>query len=93
MFTDSFSEISSLMIKGFLLGLLNVYRWTRPYQHVILPPTCRFYPTCSAYAEQSIRENGLMTGLWLSLKRLLRCHPGQPGGIDFVPTSLNQPVR
>jgi uncharacterized protein len=73
------------MIQNIILALLKAYRWTRPYQHVIIPPTCRFYPSCSAYAEEAIIQNGLLLGLWQSCCRLLKCHPGHSGGVDLVP--------
>ncbi len=59
----------------------------RVYQVVIsplLPKRCRFYPTCSSYAIQAIEKHGLR-GLWLALKRILKCHPLHPGGYDPVP--------
>ena len=46
---------------------------------------CRFYPTCSCYAETAITRYGVIKGCWLALKRLLRCHPWHPGGVDPVP--------
>ncbi|MBP1932336.1 membrane protein insertion efficiency factor YidD [Ammoniphilus resinae] len=49
------------------------------------PPTCRFYPTCSSYAHQAIEKHGFYTGIILSVKRLLKCHPFHPGGYDPVP--------
>ncbi|MDX9999741.1 MAG: membrane protein insertion efficiency factor YidD [Polyangia bacterium] len=48
----------------------------------LLPPACRFTPSCSVYAMESIRKHGPLVGLWRSLKRLLRCHPFHPGGHD-----------
>ena len=48
----------------------------------LLPPACRFQPTCSEYAMESIRRRGLGTGVWLSLRRVLRCNPLHPGGYD-----------
>jgi hypothetical protein len=58
------------------------------YQRVIsplFPPSCRFYPCCSAYAVDALRVHGALRGLWLTLLRLLRCGPWHPGGIDPVP--------
>jgi hypothetical protein len=49
------------------------------------PPTCRFYPTCSAYALEAISKYGAFKGGGLAMKRLLRCHPMNPGGFDPVP--------
>ena len=51
----------------------------------LLPPACRFYPTCSEYALVAIRRYGLMRGAWLASRRVLRCHPWNPGGVDPVP--------
>ena len=49
------------------------------------PPTCRFVPTCSAYALAALRERGALAGSWLTVRRLLRCHPFCEGGWDPVP--------
>ncbi len=60
----------------------------RAYQLIlssVLAPACRFYPTCSEYAYESIRRYGFLKGIFLALKRILRCHPFHPGGIDLVP--------
>jgi uncharacterized protein len=58
------------------------------YQRVIspmTPPTCRYYPSCSQYALTAIRRFGPFKGTWLALRRLVRCHPWTPGGVDYVP--------
>ena len=67
-----------------LLGLLWVYqRVVSP----IAPPTCRFSPSCSQYAVVAIRRHGALRGTWLAGRRLLRCHPWTPGGVDDVPAA------
>lgn len=62
-----------------LLGLYK--RFLSP----LLPPACRFHPTCSEYARESILRHGLAKGAWLTILRLSRCHPFHPGGFDPVP--------
>ena len=52
-----------------------------------LPPRCRFYPTCSAYAVEAIELHGAARGGWLALRRLATCGPWHPGGVDLVPGS------
>ncbi|MFS0722785.1 membrane protein insertion efficiency factor YidD [Paenibacillus sp. 1P07SE] len=49
------------------------------------PPTCRFYPSCSAYALEALETHGAARGSWLTVKRICKCHPFHPGGIDYVP--------
>lgn len=66
----------------------SVKRLLRLYSLLISPFTggnCRFYPSCSNYAMQAIDEHGLARGGWLGIKRLSRCHPWHPGGVDLVP--------
>lgn len=60
----------------------------RAYQTVVSPmtgPSCRYYPSCSQYALVAVQRHGALRGSWLAARRLLRCHPWTPGGVDDVP--------
>ena len=69
-------------MKRVLLGLIAGYRY---FLSPLLGPSCRFYPTCSAYATEAVERHGSLRGSWLALKRISRCHPWHPGGFDPVP--------
>jgi putative membrane protein insertion efficiency factor len=56
----------------------------------LLPQTCRFIPSCSQYAIEAIEEHGPLKGMWLSLRRLIRCHPWGSHGVDCVPRRHRQ---
>lgn len=64
------------------IGLIRFYRRA---VSPLFPPRCRFYPSCSEYAEQALRRHGVVRGGWMSIVRLLKCHPLHPGGYDPVP--------
>ena len=68
-------------MKTIALALLRLYRLAiSPY----LPPSCRFYPTCSSYMIEAIEKKGVIRGIMLGLIRILKCHPLHPGGFDPV---------
>ncbi|AUX74399.1 membrane protein insertion efficiency factor YidD [Erwinia pyrifoliae] len=70
------------------LGSLLLIALIRVYQRVISPllgPHCRFHPSCSQYGIEALRRFGMIKGSWLAMKRLLKCHPFNPGGDDPVP--------
>ncbi|UCH52287.1 MAG: membrane protein insertion efficiency factor YidD [Pseudomonadota bacterium] len=79
-------------MRALILSLLRFYqRWIAP----LLGQRCRFYPSCSHYAHDAVALHGPTYGSWLALRRLLRCHPWHPGGVDPVPTPAekSKPLR
>jgi uncharacterized protein len=76
-------------VRRALLGAIAFYsRAISP----ALPPRCRFYPTCSAYAAEAVELHGAGRGSWLALRRLVKCAPWHPGGIDPVPDRATPPA-
>ena len=64
---------------------LLLLRFYKRFISPLLPPMCRFEPTCSVYTMQAVEKYGVLRGAWLGMKRLWRCHPFNPGGWDPVP--------
>lgn len=80
--------VSDLTIKKTILFLIIVYRYTiSPF----LGNRCRFYPSCSSYAEEAIKLHGVWQGVWLAVKRISKCHPWHSGGYDPVPDKKLKP--
>jgi uncharacterized protein len=79
---------AGLPARALLLGLLRVYR---TLISPMLGPRCRFYPSCSAYAEEAVRAHGAAKGTALAVWRVLRCSPLSAGGVDPVPPSDQDP--
>jgi putative membrane protein insertion efficiency factor len=74
------------ILKAALLFLIHTYQHTLS---LTFGPCCRFYPSCSSYAIEAIEKFGIAKGIWLSLKRLVKCHPFNSGGYDPV-TEINK---
>lgn len=71
-----------LLPRNVAIGVMKLYRLTIS---PLYGQVCRYYPSCSAYSLKSYQEHGFVKGLWLTVKRLVRCHPFTAGGIDDVP--------
>jgi len=70
------------MITALLRAAVRGYQWfVRP----VLPSACRFYPSCSEYADEALARHGIRRGAWLAMTRVCRCGPWHPGGCDPVP--------
>ena len=70
-----------MLTRAVLLVLRFYRRWISPLK----PPSCRYTPTCSAYAVEAVLRYGALRGGWLAVRRVLRCHPWARGGYDPVP--------
>ena len=73
-----------LILRSFIFGLLKMYRWLLS---PILPCSCRYLPTCSEYALEAVQKYGVLGGTWLTIKRILKCHPWGEMGHDPVPSN------
>ncbi len=74
-------------LQRIIIALLRIYQYCIS---PLLGPRCRFYPSCSAYSVEAIQRHGVLYGSWLTIKRLLKCHPLSCGGFDPVPEHKKQ---
>jgi uncharacterized protein len=74
-------RITGYIFKRICLFLINFYRM---YISPLKPRVCRFYPSCSQYTYEAVERYGIVRGLYMGMKRILRCHPFNPGGYDPV---------
>lgn len=81
-FLASLLSAFSFLLSKIMLALIAFYRTCIS---PLLPPACRYTPTCSQYAQEAIRKYGPFKGGWLAFKRILRCHPWGGSGYDPVP--------
>jgi len=75
------NNILSQILKNVLIGAIRLYQ---KYISPLKPPSCRFYPSCSQYALDAIKKYGSIKGTFMSVRRILKCHPFNPGGYDPV---------
>jgi len=80
--TTTWRARAALLPRRAVMGLISGYK---VLISPLLPPSCRFTPTCSSYALTSVERYGVIRGGWLAAKRIGRCHPWNPGGYDPVP--------
>lgn len=76
------ARVKQALLDRLMIGAIRFYQLAIS---PALPPSCRFYPTCSEYTLQAIAKYGALKGLWLGVRRIARCHPFHPGGYDPVP--------
>jgi putative membrane protein insertion efficiency factor len=79
-----------MTVRAIVVLPLRLYRFAIS---PLLGQRCRFYPSCSQYAIDAIQKHGVLGGSWLALRRLVRCHPGHPGGVDLVPERACRPLE
>ena len=72
-------------------ALLFAVRVYQAFFSALMPSACKFYPSCSHYAAEAVRIHGARRGSWLALRRVSRCHPFTPGGVDLVPDAADFP--
>ena len=84
---DPFLLLSRLPRAAVLLSIRFYQVVLSPLKAAIFgqPACCRFYPTCSQYALEAVHSRGVAVGVYLALRRILKCHPFHPGGVDPVP--------
>ncbi|AAF38037.1 Putative membrane protein insertion efficiency factor [Chlamydia pneumoniae] len=89
MFSMSFKRFLQQIPVRICLLIIYLYQWLIS---PLLGSCCRFFPSCSHYAEQALKSHGFLMGCWLSIKRIGKCGPWHPGGIDMVPKTALQEV-
>ena len=83
---SNFSERRISLPSKIIIGLIKFYK---KFISPLKPPSCRFTPTCSTYTLEAVKKFGAIKGLYLGFRRVLRCHPLNPGGYDPVPDEFS----
>jgi hypothetical protein len=78
-------RVVALVVRLPALALIGFFRLWQLLASPTYGQTCRFYPSCSAYGVEAVRVHGAVRGGWLTVRRIARCHPWNPGGVDPVP--------
>ena len=81
-------KIIDRLSKAAVFLLTLPIKFYRKFLSPLLPKSCKYYPTCSAYALEALKKHGVFKGLFLTVWRLLRCNPFSNGGVDFVPDRI-----
>jgi putative membrane protein insertion efficiency factor len=78
-------RVAALVVRLPAFALIAFFRLWQLLASPTYGQTCRFYPSCSAYGVEAVRVHGAVRGGWLTVRRIARCHPWNPGGVDPVP--------
>ena len=87
------ASVGQKIRKASLILILEVLRFYQRFMSPALGTSCRFYPSCSNYAIKAYDNFGVLRGTWLVIKRLLKCNPFNPGGLDEVPEKLGPSIN
>lgn len=82
---DALVRVARFVVRIPAFVLIAVFRLWQLLASPTYGQTCRFYPSCSAYGVEAVRRHGAVRGSWLTVRRIARCHPWNPGGVDPVP--------
>ncbi len=82
MFREKIDYLDKNFFPFFMIMFINIYKFVSKL--FFRKRICRFYPSCSEYSKKAFKEKGFLKGFFLTFKRILKCHPFNPGGVDFL---------